>query len=114
MNVETIANYWPIIVQLAIVAAGGVAAGGGISTFIDKTKNALGFSGYSAWAYSKIIAGIFALILAVVSGAIVPEVFSDPTNATVLLIQIATGFGATERAADFKYNNEKANQLGGR
>jgi uncharacterized membrane protein required for colicin V production len=86
---------WLDVTKLAELLLTVIAAAGGVVGIVGLLKKYFGFADQYAQIASWIISAIMALLAAMVSGEITPELFTNPIDALVAIVMILLGVAKT-------------------
>ncbi len=82
---------WLDVTKLAELLLTVIAAAGGVVGVVGLLKKWFGFADQYAQIASWIISAIMALLAALVSGEITPELFTNPVDALIVIVMILLG-----------------------
>ena len=82
---------WLDIQKLAKLVLTVVVASGGVVGLVGLLKRWFSFADQSAQIVSWVVSAIMALLAAVVSGEITPELFANPVDAVIVIVMILLG-----------------------
>ena len=82
---------WMDVTKLAELLLTVAAAAGGVVGIVGLLKKWLGFADQYAQIASWIISAVMALLAALVSGEITPELFANPVDAVIVIVMILLG-----------------------
>lgn len=82
---------WFDIQKLAELLLTIAAAAGGVVGIVGLLKRWFGYTDKAAQVASWIVTAVMALLAAVVSGEITPELFASPVDAVVVVVMILLG-----------------------